>query len=320
MISHFDKNVLRNRVKLRHLHCFAEVVRRRSLKRAADRLNLTQPAMSKTIKELEEILGKVLLHRSRAGVSLTEAGEVFAHFAEMSLAALDHGFDGVAQLDASGKRAGLSIGALPSVAAGLLPRAVAEFERLSPATTLRIQDGPVGYLVDRLRDGAVEVVIGRLGDPSIMQNLSFTQLYLEAVDFVVRPGHPLLDGGRLEDIADWPVIYPPAQAAIRPLVEGFLAGQGVGVPRIAVETVSGAFGRVYTRESDAVWIISRGVVWNELAEGRLERLPFDTDLTRGPVGLLRREDAEPSAAEGLLVTALTRMIAQMGLSDPVHPA
>jgi len=304
---------LRRRIKLRHLHCFTEAVRQKSLKRAADRLNLTQPAMSKTLKELEETLGKTLLIRSRAGMTLTDAGEVFAHFAQMSLSALDHGLDGIAQLEAGGARAELAIGALPSVAAGLLPRAVAAFERLSPAT-LRIEDGPVGYLVERLRDGAVGMVIGRLGDPSIMQNLSFTQLYQEEVDFVVRPGHPLLAGARLEDIADWPVIYPPAQAAIRPLVERFLIGQGIGRPRIAVETVSGAFGRVYTRESDAIWIISRGVVWNELAEGRLARLPFETGLTRGPVGLLRRDDAEPGAEEGLLVSALTRTIEEMGLA------
>lgn len=315
MRSQIDNNMIRSRIKLRHIQCFSEAVRQGSLKRAADRLNLTQPAMSKTLKELEQILGKVLLIRNRAGVSLTDAGQVFAHFADMSLSALDHGLDGIAQLDRAGKRAEISIGALPSVAAALLPRAVAEFERLSPTSSLRILDGPIAYLVDQLRNGSVSMVIGRLGDPSIMQNLSFTQLYQEEVDFVVRPGHPLLEAPRLEDIVNWLVIYPPAAAAIRPLVERFLIGHGIGVPPKALETVSGAFGRVYTRESDAVWIISRGVVWNELAEGRLMRLPFDTGLTRGPVGLLRREDADQGAEEGLFMTALTRAIGQMRLAE-----
>lgn len=319
MINQVGNQNRHRRIKLRHLQCFTEAVRQRSLKRAADRLNLTQPAMSKTLKELEEIVGKTLLIRSRAGVSLTDAGEVFAHFARMSLSALDHGLEGIAQLDAAGRRADLSIGALPSVAAGLLPRAVVAFERMSPAVTLRIQDGPVRFLIDRLRDGDVSMVIGRLGDPSIMQNLSFTQLYQEAVDFVVRPGHPLLEGAQVQDIADWPVIYPPAQAAIRPLVERFLAAHGIGTPRIAVETVSGAFGRVYTRQSDAIWIISRGVVWNELAEGRLVRLPIDTGLTRGPVGLLRRDDAEQGAEEGVFITALTRAMEEMGLAGDRGP-
>lgn len=315
MISQMDNQAIRGRIKLRHIRCFSEAVRQGSLKRAAERLNLTQPAMSKTLKELEQIVGKTLLLRSRAGVSLTDAGQVFAHFADMSLSALDHGLEGIAQLDRAGTRARISIGALPSVAAGLLPRAVAEFERLSPTSSLRILDGPISYLMGQLRQGAVGMVIGRLGDPSMMQNLSFTQLYQEEVDFVVRPGHPLLAAPTLEDIVTWPVIYPPAAAAIRPLVERFLISHGIGALPKALETVSGAFGRVYTRESDAVWIISRGVVWNELAEGRLARLPFDTGLTRGPVGLLRRDDAEPGAEEALFVTALTRVIAQMGLAD-----
>ncbi len=312
----FDNYNMRRRIKLRHIQGFTEAVRQGSLKAAADRLNLTQPAMSKTLKELEEILGKTLLIRNRSGLTLTDAGEVFAHFAQMSLSALDHGLDGIAQLDATGTRAEVAIAALPSVAAALLPRAVAEFERLQPSATLRIVDGPVAHLVNLLRDGAVGMVVGRLGEPQIMQNLSFTQLYQEEVDFVVRPDHPLLSASpKIEDVADWPVIYPPAAAAIRPLVERFLISYGIGRPRVAVETVSGAFGRVYTRESDAIWIISRGVVWNELAEGRLARLPFETSLTRGPVGILRRDDAEPSAEEGLFVSALTKAIADMGLAS-----
>ena len=74
------------RIKFRHIQCFVEIVRQKSMKRAAERLYLTQPAISKTLKELEDILGAAMLTRSRAGVALTRQGEVFLHFAEMSLA------------------------------------------------------------------------------------------------------------------------------------------------------------------------------------------------------------------------------------------
>lgn len=90
------------RIKFRHIQCFAEIVRHNSLKSAAQHLHLTQPAISKTLKELEEVVGSDLLVRNRGGVSLTKQGEVFLHFAQMSLAALQQGLNGVAQMDAGG--------------------------------------------------------------------------------------------------------------------------------------------------------------------------------------------------------------------------
>ena len=83
------------RIKFRHIQCFVEIARERSLKTAAEKLFLTQPAMSKTLKELEEIVGTTLMQRSRSGVDLTRPGEVFLHFARMSIASLQQGLDGI---------------------------------------------------------------------------------------------------------------------------------------------------------------------------------------------------------------------------------
>ena len=82
------------RIKLRHLEAFVEITKARSLKRAAERLNLTQPAISRTLAELEEILGTRLLSRGRGGVELTAQGEVLFDFAQAGLGALERGLDG----------------------------------------------------------------------------------------------------------------------------------------------------------------------------------------------------------------------------------
>ncbi|WP_106163060.1 pca operon transcription factor PcaQ [Tritonibacter scottomollicae] len=299
-------------VKVRHMQCLSEVVARGSLKGAAEHLGLTQPAMSRTLKELEEILGTTLLLRSRAGVELTEAGEVFAHFAAMSLAALDHGLESVDRTRGGVLRQEVTVGALPSVAAGLLPKVAEGFRRLAPEAVLRLSDGPHGMLVDLLRSGAVSMVIGRLGDPASMQGVSFTQLYTEEVVCVVRPGHPCLAAPDLSDLGRWPVIFPPTTAAIRPQVERWLISHGLSEPPQRIETVSGAFARVHARDTDAIWMISHGVVRNELADGRLIRLPFDTSLTKGPVGLMQRQEAEPTPLERLFVKALQEAIGALG--------
>ncbi|WP_412551230.1 pca operon transcription factor PcaQ [Shimia sp. MIT910701] len=299
------------RIKFRHIQCFAEIVRHNSLKSAAQHLNLTQPAISKTLKELEEVVGADLLVRNRGGVSLTKQGEVFLHFAQMSLAALQQGLNGVAQMEAAG-RVSLSVGALPSVAARLMPEVVQAFSELAPDVMLHIHDGPHGYLIEELRRGQLDMVIGRMGAPEVMRGIAFTQLYDEHVEFVVRRGHPLLAQPDIHRLEDWPVIFPPAAAAIRPLVERALVAQGVGEIGRKVESVSGAFGRNHALSHDAVWIISHGVVAKELESGALVRLPFDTSLTKGPVGLMARTEGQLSAAESLFRRVLTEVAGRIG--------
>ncbi|WP_204115894.1 pca operon transcription factor PcaQ [Shimia biformata] len=297
------------RIKFRHIQCFVEICREKSLKQAADRLFLTQPAISKTLKELEEILDAKLLNRSRAGVSLTEQGKVFLHFAQMSLASLQQGLAGVEQLGDAGAET-LSVGALPSVAARLMPDTAREFAGLAPKARLRIIDGPVAYLIEQLRQGRLDLVIGRLGRPEMMQGLSFTQLYEERVALIVRAGHPLLDDPDLKRLADWPVIYPPEGAAIRSLVDRFLIANGVGDLPNQIETVSGAFGRVHTRRTDSVWFISEGVVANEIADGFLVPLPVETGITLGPVGLMTRPDLPDTPLMQLFRRAVANAIAE----------
>ncbi|MBC9245858.1 pca operon transcription factor PcaQ [Paracoccus sp. 11-3] len=302
------------RIKIRHLQAFTEIVRRNSMKQAAKRMFLTQPAISRTLSELEEIVGAQLLTRDRGGIGLTPQGEFFLNYAQTSLSALEQGLAGIEQAGREGAMQ-LRVGALPSVAARLMPEAVSEVARIAAELRLTIADGSHGHLTGMLRAGQLDLVIGRLGEPETMRDLSFTQLYLEEVAVVVRPGHPILDDPDLRRIVDWPVIYPAPWAAIRPFVERMLITHQVPMPPRRIETVSGAFGRVHTRRSDAVWFISAGVVAREVAEGLLVRLPIATDLTEGPVGLMRRADAPESAASQIFVQAVRRSIELLGLSD-----
>lgn len=300
------------RIKIRHLQAFTEIVRQESLKRAAERLFLTQPAISRTLAELEEIVGAELLIRGRGGVAMTPQGEFFHGYAMSSLSALEQGLAGIEEAGRQGAMQ-FRVGALPSVAARLMPEVVTELGRMAPEMRLTIADGTIGHLTSLLHGGQLDLVIGRLGEPETMGGLSFTQLYMEEVAVVVRPGHPILSDPDLRRIAEWPVIYPTPGSAIRPFVERLLISQGVPVPPHRVETVSGAFGRVHTRQSDAIWFISAGVVAREVADGLLIRLPVQTRMTEGPVGLMTRAEIPDSPARQVFVQAVRRALEQLGL-------
>lgn len=105
-------------------------------------------------------------------------------------------------------------------------------------------------------------------------------------------------------IEAYQVLMPTPDSVIRPFVQRLLLAQGVSNLRDEIETVSNAFGRSFTRFSDAIWIISEGVVAEDVAYGHLALLPIDTAETLGPVGLTTRTDTSQSLAALALIQAI----------------
>ena len=283
------------RIKFRHLDAFSAIARARSFKAAAEQLHLTQPAISKTLKELEDILGVVVMERSRSGVSLTPEGEVFLQFAEHSTAALRQGLRSVR---GAGVGAGvLRVGALPSVAASLLPAAAIAFVQTSSETLLEVHEGPHHDLTARLRSGGLDLMVGRLGNPETMVGLSFQQLYSEQVVIVAAAGSPALGVTDFAAVDGFRVLYPPKDSAIRPLVARLLISQGVPLFHNRIETASPAFGRaVVLADHATVWVISKGVVAADIANGTLVPLEIDMSATLGAVGIMSRAEEVPPVA------------------------
>ncbi len=292
------------RIKFRHLDAFSAIARAGSLKRAAEQLNLTQPAMSKTLKELEEIAGTRLMDRDRAGVRLTAAGDVFLQFAEQSTNALRQGLRSVR--GGNGLSDSLRIGALPSVSGTLLPRAVQRFVKDAPGTLVEIQEGQHHDLTAQLRSGALDLLVGRLGRPDTMVGLTFRQLYTEPVIVVTTPGGPSVSATSLSDLIGVRVIYPPQNSAIRPLVARAMISVGLPIFESRIETTSAAFARaMLDQDPSAVWVISRGVVQKDLEAGTLIALNLALDQTAGAVGIMTRADAIATSAARAFTKALS---------------
>lgn len=287
--------MLDHRLKLRHIACFLEIADKKKFALAAEKLSITQPAISKTIRELEDILGVRLFERSKKGVSLTPFGELFLSHAISGFTSLKQGMDSITQSKSSGGPV-ISIGVLPTVAALVMPKAVLHFKKGGIKTTLRIISGPNKYLLEKLRMGDLDLTVGRLAEPNLMKGLSFTHLYSERVCFVVRPGHPLLEQKDfdLQSIVNYEVLLPTEEASIRSIVDRFLITQGIAELPNRIESVSQSFGRSYVSQSDAIWIISRGIVAQDINLGFLSELPIDDQQIQGPVGLTSRADSENS--------------------------
>ena len=297
------------RIKLRHLSAFLETVRHHGVARAGDELGMTQPAVSKSIAELEAILGVALFDRTRRALTLTPAGDLFLRFAQAGIATLRQGVETLAE--AQRGTSFIAFGALPTVTAGVVPRALQRFASSSFACRTLVESGPSPYLLELLRNAAVDFVVGRLADPRAMDGLSFEHLYSEELALVARPGHPLAAQVALElrSLEAFQLLLPPRQAIIRPAVDALLIAGGIGRTVNEIETVSNSLGRSYTLLSDAIWIISHSVVAGDLETGQLLRLAIDTRATRGPIGITTRSGVELGLPARALLDAVRLSVA-----------
>jgi LysR family pca operon transcriptional activator len=154
--------------------------------------------------------------------------------------------------------------------------------------------------------GDVDLVVGRMTSPEAMKGLAFEHLYSERIVLAVRPDHPLLAQRQLElsEISRYQLLIPPPGSVIHPVVERYFLAHSVQMTGTQIETVSDAFARIYLLSTTAVWVISEGVIAQDVRRGILATLPVESDDTLGPVGFTTRTDTEPTYPAQLIMSAL----------------
>jgi LysR family transcriptional regulator, pca operon transcriptional activator len=152
--------------------------------------------------------------------------------------------------------------------------------------------------------------LGRFADGALMRELVFEHVYSEEIVLVGRGRHPLADRRRtsLSVIKDYTVLLPEPGSIIRPTVDTLLRSRGVSELSDVIETPSPTFGRSYLRLSDAIWIISRGVVADDLRSGDLIELRIDVDVVTLPMQIIR--DAIRAVAVEIGLTSEERPLNQ----------
>lgn len=302
-------SLLDPRIKLRHISCFLEVTRQGGVVAASQALGLSQPAVSKSIAELEELLATSLFDRSGRKLVLTQQGEIFARHAMAAAAAIR---DGIESMDLQrSSQTIVRLGALPTVEVEVVPRAVASFSHSPLACRVHVESGPSTHMLTMLRDGSLDFIVGRLASPEVMNGLVFEHLYSEQLTFAVRPSHPLARKRPLtyRELEPYPVLLPPENAIIRPIVDSLFIAGGAGHFRFEIETVSNSFARAYTLENDAIWTISRSVVAHDLQIGQLVGLALDTSASHGPVGITMRSNEQLSVVHTAMIDELRQAAA-----------
>ncbi|EFQ1650356.1 LysR family transcriptional regulator [Salmonella enterica] len=302
-----EKNGLfSQRIRLRHLHTFVAVAQQGTLGRAAETLNLSQPALSKTLNELEQLTGTRLFERGRLGAQLTVPGEQFLTHAVKVLDALNTAGQALNRKEDASADV-VRVGALPTAALGILPAAIGRFHQQQKSTSLQVATMNNTMLLAGLKSGEIDLGIGRMLDPELMGGLNYELLFLESLKLVVRPGHPLLQETiTLSRVMEWPVVVSPKGTVPRQNAEALLQSQGCKMPAGCIETLSASLSRQLTVDYDYVWFVPSGAVKEDLRQATLVSLPVPTQSAGEPIGILTRVDIPLSTGAQMLIAAIRK--------------
>lgn len=302
-------NAVQHRFKLHQLQIFERVMERRSLSRAANELNLTQPSVSKAIGELERGLGVTLFERSNRGVQPTDIALQLNLRVKAILAEIRHITDEV-NATIGGETGHLVIGTLMAGSAELVPQAVTALLDRYPDIQIRIQEGPSSDLFPALATGDLDIVVGRLPDqpafPRPAPALSHHVLYQERLSVVTGAAHPASRAKTLAlaDLIDELWILPTPATSLRDDVEQTFHQHGLPLPARHIESLSILSNLGILCNGQAIGLMPSDAAGRFLHPSLLAELPIDVFQRFGQVGYSLCEQRKPSACTHLFIEQL----------------
>lgn len=266
----------------RQLRAFVAIADRGSLGRASTVVNMSQPALSRLLQEMESRLGVTLFERSRSGMTLTSHGYALLPHARLLLFDMTQAIAALETLSGLQRRV-VRIGAVATIARSILPGAVAKLLEKAPDVNIELVEAADDRLFLSLIDKAVDLVIaGEIpATPGVtaIAECRFDDSY--AAFCSIR--HPVADGRPLsiERVLAEPWIMPPPGATPRTLFEAAVAKAGHPMPRIAIETMSPSAIVAFVSRGFCLGWLPRPLIAGEEAIGAVHALDVaELALTR----------------------------------------
>lgn len=277
-------------MRLEQLELLIALAERGSLRAAAVVLNVTQPALSKSLRQLEEELGTSLVWRSAKGVRLTTAGELLASRAVTALRELERGREDIAWH--MGQAAGqVTVGLSPATAILFAPGAVQRFGKRWPKVKLCIRDALYPLALRQLRSGELDFMLGPVPASGVGNDLLRQVVYHSQEVIATRHGHPLSNARKLTDLVDagW-IVTGPAQGPGDPM-HLHMEARGMAPPNVMLECESFSTLLGIMPTLDVVGIVPRSFLDRHGRRAGLVSLPIEDPLPVTTIYAITRTDA-----------------------------
>ena len=286
------------------LNAFLHLADTGSFVGAAHATGLSQPALHRAVRDLEVICALPLVERSGRGVVLTGAGRKLARGVRLAAKEIAAAIVETRPDPADGGSR-ITIGAMPMCCADLLPRALTGLYAVAPHITTDIVEGLSIDLINPLRDGVLDLVIGALDDDppaDIVQQ----RLYIDMPVIVARAGHPLARVARptLEELAAFPWITDRAATPLRLQWQAMFDGHALPAAPVECGTITTT--QRLLRDTDCLTLQSPAHFAPAVARGALAIIGPPLASSARPVGIITRLGWRPTQAQALLVVQLKR--------------
>jgi len=285
----------------RQLQVLLTVVREGSFSAAAGVLNMSQPAVSMAIAQLERSVGAQLVERGRQGAKATQAGRILTRRAEMIETVIGLARREVA-LGMLGMEGPLVVGGTPGALISLLPPATARLERAGTRFALQVVEAADADLFEMLRTYSIDLAICTVSIGTLPPDIVERALLVDRFILAMRAGHPFpSDTATLGEVAGLEWALPGVGGAFQRQIEAMFLNAGVPVPQQAIRSDSIALTKEIVRQSDHVTILPHRVVATELANGEFRQVMLRTGSPTRTVGVrMLRERAQMPLADNLI--------------------
>jgi LysR family transcriptional regulator, regulator of abg operon len=294
-------------MKLSHIQAFAAVMKAGSIHAAARDLDLSQPAVSKSLRALEEELAAPLLIRSINGVVPTDYGKAFYQRAQIIIDELRKAHEDVVQLQ--GKLEGsLTVAIAPASTMQLAPMVFKDFRGKCPDVKLHIVEGIWPSVAEPLRNGTVDLALSPVLDEISRSELAVEKLLDVQMAVVVRPNHPLVAATSLNELTHGDWLHQGTSSSASVLIRRIFEDQNLPVPTVSVESRSLTATIMMLQAMDLIAVMPRAMLESDPIKGTLVALDLREKFRANQLGLIYRED-RPLTRVAQIFAALTRRAA-----------
>jgi LysR family transcriptional regulator of gallate degradation len=291
------------------LEALVGVVEQGAFGAAARAGGVARATLHRAARQLEGLFGTKLYEATSHGLRPTREAGRLARRVRLAVTELEQARAELAAL--AGRDGGATtIGAMPLARSVVVPAAVLEFAAQRPRHRIAILDGSYESLLDALRRGRADLLVGALRD-SVPDDVTQEPMFDDPLAIIVRAGHPLARSGRRPSaaaLARYPWVAPRGGSPLRRHYEA-LFPQGTVAPAEPIECNSLVAARALLVASDRVMLLSAQQVQHERTAGQLVALPHPRGDVRRRIGLTVRRDWLPTEAQGELLATIRRVCA-----------
>ena len=307
---------------LQEIEYFIEVVEAGSIRAAARRIGMSQPALTRAMQQLEESIGLQLMRRAARGTTLTPAGTIFLAHARAGHAELRKA---VEEARRSRDDAGsiVTIGVSPVSTTLLLPELALRLQKIQPTTRLSVLPMTPGPILPMVRDDTVDMGVAAHTYETLDTGLRYRPLFEIQLRVAARPGHPLAGRRDLRELAKCAWLAQAGPGAKADVVVHSIAATGVPAPPPMIHWGPygpGVFDLI--AGTDMLTTMPPPLLRSLVAAGKLIEIELTKPLIPLRIGLYTRADSPPTAAAKVaiqIIVAIARRFAASGELRSVEP-